>query len=406
MKKIRKIFNIKKKKDKRQEKSVFNAWEVVVIALSVAIFSGTVVGITMYRFNGAFHATKEINDILDTYKKIEDEYYEDVNLGELADAAVAGMLNYLDEKYSQYLDADSTTSLQDRLSGKYQGIGIGIMRKDDVIEITNVYDDTPASQAGIQVGDVILKVNDYEVTLNTPVSDLSEMIKNMESEVILTLKRGDETLTKTIAIDTLEVPLDYEIYTENDKKIGYISIETFSDTAASQVEKIINKFDEQGIAGLILDVRFNTGGYLNAARDIASLFLKKGKIIYSLESKNSKTIVKDKTNMEKSYPIAVLVNQGTASASEVLAAALKESYGATLIGEPTYGKGKVQQTSTLSDDTMIKYTTAKWFTPSGDSVDGVGIAPGIYVELSEEYYKNPVEKNDNQLTYAREFLAK
>ena len=137
----------------------------------------------------------------------------------------------------------------------------------------------------------------------------------------------------------------------------------------------------------------------------SNIFLKKDKKIYSLESKDSKQVVVDTTKEHKTYPIVVLIDGATASASEILAAALKESYGAILVGTNSYGKGKVHQTNKLSDDTLIKYTTAKWFTPNGDSIDGVGLEPGIYVELDEKYFVYLTDEYDNQLQKALELLA-
>ena len=151
---------------------------------------------------------------------------------------------------------------------------------------------------------------------------------------------------------------------------------------------------------LIIDLRNNTGGYLSAAKEIASMFLEKGKIIYSLEEKEKTTEYKDNTEEKKEYKIVILQNENSASAAEVLIAALKENGVARTIGTTSYGKGKVQKTSKLSDGTMYKYTSAKWLTPNGDCIDGIGLSPDLNVELSEEYANNMTKENDNQLQMA------
>ena len=142
------------------------------------------------------------------------------------------------------------------------------------------------------------------------------------------------------------------------------------------------------------------------AEETLELFIKKGKVLYSLEEKSNKTIIYDESNEKRTYPIVVLIDNASASASEILASSLKESYGAVLVGVNTYGKGKVQQTSTLNDDSMVKYTTAKWYTPNGNSIDEIGIKPGVYVELTEKYANNPSDETDDQLQKAIDVVSK
>ena len=156
---------------------------------------------------------------------------------------------------------------------------------------------------------------------------------------------------------------------------------------------------------MIFDVRSNTGGYLTSVTEILNLFLKKGHLMYSLEEKDKKKMYYDTTKEEYDKDVVVLIDRKTASASEILASSLKESYGATIVGTTSYGKGKVQNTYKLSKDTMLKYTTAKWYTPSGNSIDEVGITPGIYVTLGKEYVLNPSDETDTQLQKAVDLLT-
>ena len=163
--------------------------------------------------------------------------------------------------------------------------------------------------------------------------------------------------------------------------------------------------ESEGIDSLIIDVRYNTGGYLTSCTNIIELFLEKGKLMYTIKSKKDSIDYKDTTDTKREYPIVVLINGSSASASEILASSLKYSYGATIVGTKSYGKGKVQTTGTLEDGTMIKYTSARWFMPNGECLDEKGLEPDIKVELSEEYKNNPIEENDNQLNEALKILS-
>ena len=191
----------------------------------------------------------------------------------------------------------------------------------------------------------------------------------------------------------------------NGKKIGYIYLETFSSTLDTQVESTLLSMEKEGIDSLIIDVRNNTGGYLSSCTNIIELFLEKNKLMYTIKSKKASTDYKDETDVKRDYPIVVLINGNSASASEILAGALKYSYGAKLVGTKSFGKGKVQTTGTLDDGTMIKYTSAKWYMPNGECIDGVGIEPDINIELGDEYKENQVEENDTQLNEAIKILS-
>ena len=171
---------------------------------------------------------------------------------------------------------------------------------------------------------------------------------------------------------------------------SYLKISKFNETAYEQFYEKLNKIEVDGINSLIIDLRDNTGGYLSVATKISEMFLQKGKVIYSLNEQSSTKTTYDETDDERNYKVYILVNGNSASASEILAAALKDSYGAKLVGTTTYGKGKVQKTSKLSDGTMYKYTSAKWLTPSGECIDGVGLKPDIEISNGDELLKDLV----------------
>lgn len=404
MKDIRERFNIKNK-NRKSETSTFSLWEVMVISIALVLFSSVLTGFLVNRVTErSILDDEQLKDIKDTYQQIIKAYYEDVDKEALADGAISGMMDYLDERYSTHMDLDESSSLEEKLEGNYQGVGIEITKREDKVLIVTVFSGSPAEKSGLKVGDYIIQVGDLVVDLDTTLEMVTSTITN-QKEIDMKILRDDEELDVTVKIQKIEMPVvTGKIFKEDDKRIGYIYLKSFTANSYDQFKDELEELESEGIDSLIIDVRSNTGGYLTSVNDIASLFLKKGKVIYSLESKDDKTVTYDKTKTMREYPIVVLVDGATASASEILAAALKESYGALLVGKKTYGKGKVQETSKLSDDTLVKYTTAKWFTPSGDSIDGVGLVVGIDVSLTVEYLKDPSDENDAQLQKALEFL--
>lgn len=395
---------------KNNKKPTFSFGEVIVISLVSSLVMSLSTGYVVFRSenNGCSKvaSSKPLQEFIKTYNNVLDNYYEEVDEKTLIDAAINGMLSKLGDQYTTYLDETNTSILTDSLAGTYQGIGVEVTTTDQFeIKIMNVFDKSPAKVAGLEVGDVIVKVNDIDLVGKTA-QDAVDIIQSTDDITITVLRNGEE-LSFDLSKSSLYVPvITTEIYEENNHKIGYLSISKFSDTVEDQFVDEFNKLKSESIDSLLLDLRNNTGGYLKGATKIASVFLEKGKVIYSLESKLSKETTKDETEESQDIKVYILINSGTASASEVLTAALKESYGATVIGAKSFGKGKVQKTSNLSDGTMYKYTTAKWLTPNGTCVDGVGITPDIEVEQSENYIEMPTFENDLQLSSAISEISK
>ena len=236
----------------------------------------------------------------------------------------------------------------------------------------------------------------------------SEYIKKeADSDITMIIVRDDEEMSFTLHRGSVEIPvIATKVYEVNGKKVGYLSISLFSSVSAKQFKNKLEKLEDEGIDSLVIDVRDNNGGYLSSVTDIASYLLPRGKKIYQIQKNDDREVTKDKTLAKREYPIAILVNGNSASASEILAGVIKESYGGFVVGTKTYGKGTVQQVKKLSDGSMIKYTVENWLTPDGNWIDGVGIEPTDYVELSEGYINNPIEDNDNQLKKALELVSK
>lgn len=378
------------------KKTKFELWEVMAITLFSSLVMSFCTGYLVYKSSCSHISTGNGDDNLaelyKAYDEIKSNYYSTVDLGALVDAGIKGMFSYLGDPYTTYLDKDQTDNLNNSLSGSYQGIGvkISVNNEENKMIISEVYDNTPAKSAGLAVGDIIVKVND-NVVADMESGEVTKLIKSSD-EVKLVVNRDGNDLDFTLNTAKLNNPSvdDKIIDGDNGNKIGYLKISKFNETAYEQFYEKLNKIEVAGINSLIIDLRDNTGGYLSAATKISEMFLQKGKVIYSLNEQSSTKTTYDETDDERNYKVYILVNGNSASASEILAAALKDSYGAKLVGTTTYGKGKVQKTSKLSDGTMYKYTSAKWLTPSGECIDGVGLKPDIEISNGDELLKDLV----------------
>lgn len=387
--------------------------EVIVIIIVTSIVSAITTGVILSNNNkttsGSSYASlikdENIKDFLNVYSSVLNGYYENVDEKAAMDSAISGLMNYLGDKYTTYLDTNDTSSLNSKLAGEYTGIGVSL---SDNGVIKEIFDDSPAEKGGLEVNDKIIAINDSNVTEKTN-TEIASLIKDSSNKnVKVTILRNNQNQDYNIAIDTLYIPaISTNIYNQNNKTIGYLYISTFSSSLKDQVSKAITKMESKNIDSLIIDLRGNGGGYLSAATDVASMFLEKGKAIYSLEEKDSTKTTYDLTDENRTYPIVILIDSGSASASEILTGALKDSYGATLVGKTSYGKGKVQQTYQLDDGSMVKYTSAKWLRPNGDCVDEVGITPDVSIDLkyNKDASGNVTDFEDTQLNKAIEILS-
>lgn len=388
----------------------FNLAWVLSIVVITSIVSALTTGVIVYNNNKITNKVsyadlsndKELNEFLEVYANITSEYYEDVNKKELLEKAIAAMMNYLGDDYTSFLDDNETNDLMQKLAGEYTGIGVSINNSDK--SISKVFKDTPASKAGILEGDIIIGLNNEDLSVKNA-NEVVDLIKKTTGTFTLKLKRGENVINVDLKNEKIISPsITYKMIDET--KVGYIYIEAFSKTLATQVKNALDELENAGMESLIIDLRDDTGGYLDAATEVASLFLEKGKRIYSLNYKGEITNYDDKTSDKKDYEIVILINGNTASASEILAAALKESYGASIVGEKSYGKGKVQQTLDLSGGAMVKYTSAYWLTPNGTCIDKIGIAPDYPVsnELITDENNKVIEQIDRQLEKTIELL--
>lgn len=380
----------------------FSIKAVIIIIIVTAITSSITSGLILYNNSKILIGTSDLKkdtalqEFLKVYYGLDDDYYKDIDKTQMVDAAISAMLNYLGEDYSTYMNQDETEDLANKLSGKYNGIGISITNGNEIVK---VYDDTPAKNAGLEEHDLIESINGT-ATEGLTQAEVANLIDKQNENTIVVL-RNNEELTFKIKAESINNPLPSTTYEENGKTIGYISISSFTNTVETEFKKALEELETKNISGLIIDLRNDGGGYLKGASSIASLFLEKGKTIYSLEGKDKTDTYKDETDEKRDYKVGVLINAGSASASEVLASALKDSYGAILIGEVSYGKGRVQQTKSLEDGSMVKYTTAKWLRPNGDCIDGLGLQPDYEIKLEKG---EDGLYHDTQLEKAKELL--
>lgn len=390
--------------NKNKERELYTSKEVIIVMI-FSIGIGILMcfgGISIITGKNYLAVTKDLKKVVDTYYAIVDNYYGELDRDKLIDGAVEGMISSVGDTFTSYSDTDSTSSFDETINGSYEGIGCTVATLEDgTISVIDMFEDSPSAKAGLKVGDIILKV-DGESYEGKNSNDISDYIKNSgKSKVVLTVKRDNEEKDISINLSKVEIPhVSGKVIEQDSKKIGYIKISLFASNSYKQFKNKLDELEKSNIDDLIIDVRDNSGGYLSSVTDICNLFLDKGKVIYQLEDSKGKVKKKDTTKEKRKYDIVVLINGGSASASEILASAIKESYGGDIVGTNSYGKGTVQQTKKLLDGSMIKYTTQKWLTPDGNSINGVGVTPTKVVELNEEYFNNPTTENDNQLQEA------
>ncbi len=391
----------KKSNDKVCHRISFNSLEVIIMIM-ISILFGGIMG-SLLIMNRAKTTDEHLEEFYSTYNDIIHEYYKDLDKDELIDAAIEGMVNHLDDPYSTFMNSKETESFNTTVNGQYKGIGVTIGLVEKRPTVIEMFDSSPAKEAGVEVGDVIVKINDKSVK-DKSIDKIVEMIKD-KNKVKLVMLRGDKEHTFEVKLKDVVIPsVSGEIIEKDNQKIGRISVSVFAANTYVQFINELTKLEKNKIDSLIIDVRDNPGGHLAQVSKVLSLFLDKKKIIYQIKANNKKTKYYATTSDKRDYKIAVLINKNSASASEILAGAMKESYGATIVGMTSYGKGTVQKEYSLTTGSSVKYTTEEWLTPKGNSINKKGIKPDIEVELGEEYKNDPKNENDNQLQTALDSL--
>ena len=352
---------------------------------------------------------ENLTTFIDNYNYIIDNYYKKVNKKELIDDAIAGMMKTLDDPYSVYLTDDENRSINITLNGKYQGLGLMIGKKSDGnIVVAGVFKESPADKAGILEGDIIIKLDDKDVS-SMDVSDFSNYVaKSKNTEFKLTILREDENKEITVSKNKVEIDSVYSNTIDyNNKKVGYIYISLFAANTYEQFYNKLSVLEKNGIDALIIDVRGDSGGYLTTVDSILKVFMTKKQVVYQLKkgSNVSKTYGVAKKN--KKYKIVLLGDENSASASELLIAGIRENYNdSVFVGKKTYGKGTAQEMVSLDSNNKYKITTKKWLTPKGNWINETeGIIPNIEID-TEEISFGDVGYNDAQLNKALEEATK
>lgn len=384
-------------------RKVFNFVDIIIIVFITTIIAAALGGFLMYNNKTSNEEIdKNLNNFYEAYEKIKDNYYENMSEEDLINAAIDGMYKAAKDPYTSYLDEEDTNNLNNALNGKYKGVGIIIEKHQDGVKVIDVIDASPAYKAGLKKDDIITEIN-LDSIKDLSVSDVTKIIDEVKYDTInFTIKRGNDLLSFDVDIKTMYIPVsNYKVL---DNNIGYISLTSFNENSYSQFKNNLEELEKLNINSLIIDLRNNTGGYLDASKKVAELFLKKGKVIYYLEKKDDLTSFKDETKEKRNYKIVILINKKSASATEVLAGALKDSYGATLVGEQSYGKGVIQEKDTLTNGNIVKFTTAKWLTPNKENIDSIGIKPDIVISLDEKRLVVDNLMSDTQVLKAYEVL--
>ena len=366
----------------------------------LSIFFLNISFVHSYSNNDLYEKIDLFGEVLNKIKK---DYVDEVNQPEMIDSAINGVLQSLDP-YSAYMSPEIFKEMQTDTRGKFGGLGIEIGMESGVVKVITPIDDTPAANAGIKAGDYIVKIGDIQVQGKS----LMEAVKLMRGPVGTSIKL-------TIRRKNLKKPLEFEIIRKiievksvnskilgKNKNLGYVRLKSFNENSDNQFLDVIKKFEQSTkINGYILDLRNNPGGLLTQAINITDFFLHDGEIVSTKGRKASETIkfFARKGDEIKGKPIIVLINNGSASASEIFAGALKDHKRAIILGVNSYGKGSVQSIIPLRNGGGIRLTISKYYLPSGNSISEVGVTPDIFVEETGENFKINT-KNDNQLNYA------
>lgn len=334
---------------------------------------------------------------------IDENYIGDVDEEALEEGIYKGYIQGLEDPYSVYYNEEETKDLYETTEGEYSGIGAVLSQdlESGVITLVQIYEGSPAAKAGLKDNDILTKVGDIEVTG----MDLSEVVTYIKGEkgtdVDLTVLRGEdaEEITVTATRDTVEAQtVKYEML---EGQTGYLSVSEFDSVTYAQYEEVLNELTDQGMTGLIVDLRNNPGGNLNTVCEMLDLVLPKGTIVYTEDKDGKRETATSDDEHQINVPMVVLVNGNSASASEIYAGAIQDYGIGKIVGTQTYGKGVVQQIFDLGDGTSVKLTIAEYFTPNGRSIDGEGITPDVEVEYEADE-NNP--EADNQLEKALEVM--
>jgi carboxyl-terminal processing protease len=349
---------------------------------------------------------EKIDLFSEVLEKIQNEYVEEIDQAEAMDSAINGLLQSLDP-YSAYMNPKIFEESQSETSGEFGGLGIEVTMESGVVKVISPIDGTPAARAGVKAGDYIVKINNEQVRGKTLMEAVNLMRGPVGSSIEITVRRKNLKKAKIFKITREIIEIQSVVSKLVDNKVAYIRLGAFNENSSSQLKKEISKIEKnKKLIGYILDLRNNPGGLLSQAITISDFFLDDGEIVSTKGRKNreNRKFFAKKGDKIKGKPLIVLINNGSASASEIVAGALQDQKRAVLLGETTFGKGSVQSIIPLKNRGAIRLTVSKYYLPSGKSISEVGVMPDIRVEeKGEEFSINTT--TDNQLNYAIKLLS-
>ena len=372
---------------------------VLVVTLAV----GGVKFVQQRQYNGVLSDTSHVQKIEYLEKLIDQEYLGEVDNDEMAEGVYAGLVYGLGDVYSRYYTADEYAQETASTDGAYAGIGVSIQKnKNGGVQIAECYEGGPGAEAGLQTGDVITAINDTDVT-DMELSDVVSMIReNKDKTIVLTVLRENEDSSREISVDVTDVELPSVSGEMIDESTGYIQITQFTGVTPQQYKDTFAELKDKGMERLVIDLRDNPGGLLTSVCDILREILPEGLIVYTEDKYGERNEMKCDGDTPIDIPLAVLVNENSASASEIFAGAVKDYEIGTIVGTTTYGKGIVQRLRQLSDGSAVKLTVSNYYTPNGNSINKVGIKPDVEVKLASVLLNKDeiTHEEDNQLQKA------
>ena len=377
-------------------------YKFILIILGFILFSN---------FNSTYSQnTDKLYEKIDLFsevlEKIQDEYVDEIDQADVMDSAINGVLQSLDP-YSAYMNPEIFSEMQTETSGKFGGLGIEVSMESGVVKVITPIDDTPAARAGVKAGDYIVKIDDIQVQGKTLMEAVNLMRGPVGTSIKITIRRKSLKKAKIFEITREIIEIKSVVSKLIDNNIGYLRLRAFNENSSNQLIKEISKLEKNSkLLGYIFDLRNNPGGLLSQAIKISDFFLDDGEIVSTKgrKSRENRKFFAKKGDRINGKPMIVLVNNGSASAAEIVAGALQDQKRAVLLGETTYGKGSVQSIIPLRNRGAIRLTISKYYLPSGKSISEVGVSPDIRVEEEgEEFLINTI--TDNQLNYAVKLLS-
>lgn len=404
------------KKDSRQIAGVVSITAIICFTISALFFMGAsyINGRYSLSFEKSNVSRSSVQKFNEARNILQNSFYEEIDTNKLLEGAISGMTDSLKDPYTVYYNKEqmkSFTDMQRNTENEYVGVGLPIiLDKNGIITVLEPFDDSPAEAAGIRQGDKILKIDGKDITGIRDEALVANMIKGPENtSTVLTILRQSENNTFDVTVVRKKIKAKLNIRSEMlDNNIAYIKIKLFDENISKNFISQLDKLVEQGAKSLIIDVRDNPGGLYNEVVSLADRILPKGTIVYTEDRQGKKSYQKS-DDTQLNIPIVVLTNGNSASASEILAGAIKDMKKGILIGTKTFGKGLVQTTYSFDDGTGIKVTIARYFTPSGVCIHGEGIKPDIEINLQEKYKDTPASaiprEDDLQLMKAVQYLG-